>query len=92
MFRKDAAVEYFVDAIQFEKTLWTKKNIRKANLKVKINKFEVQDHQIKRRIIYLYDRACRKFKQNIFMWKEYLCFLCKTRSMQKLNRVLSSVI
>ena len=30
MFRKDAAVEFFIDAINYEKELWSKKNIRKA--------------------------------------------------------------
>lgn len=92
MFRKDAAVEYFLDAVNFEKGLWTKKNFRKATMQNKPHKFDFQDHQIKRRIIYLYDRACRKYKQNVFLWKEYLNFLCKTRSMQKLNRVLSTVL
>jgi hypothetical protein len=40
----------------------------------------------------LYDRATRKFKQNLPLWKEYLQFLCISRSTQKLNRVISSVL
>ena len=40
----------------------------------------------------MYDRACRKFKQNALLWKEYLHFLCKTKSLHKLNRVLSTVV
>ena len=92
LYRKDAQVEFFIEAINYEKNLWSKKNIRKANKAVKSKKFDFQDHQIKRRIIYLYDRACRKFKQNVLLWKEYLAFLCKTRAMQKLNRVLSNVV
>ena len=92
MYRKDASPDFFFEAINYEKTLWTKKNMRKAKQVGKPKKFDFQDHQIKRRIIYLYDRACRKFRQNICLWKEYLCFLLKTRSMQKLNRVLATVV
>ena len=40
----------------------------------------------------MYDRACRKFKHNLPLWKEYMNFLCKTRCIQKLNRVVSSCV
>ena len=40
MFRKDATVEFFLDAVNYEKGLWTKKNIRRATMKNKQNKFE----------------------------------------------------
>ena len=42
--------------------------------------------------MHLYDRATRKFKQNKLVWKEYLEFLVKTRSMQKLNRTVSNAL
>lgn len=42
--------------------------------------------------MYLYDRATRKFRQNIALWKEYLEYLVKQKSYQKLNRVLSKCL
>ena len=95
MQRKDAEVTFFLRAIAFEKELNKKKMFRK---KSKLSsedskvKFDFQDQAIKRRIIHLYDRATRKFKWNLPLMKEYLYFLCKTRSVQKLNRVLSRAV
>ena len=40
MFRKDAEVSFFIDAINYEKGLWTKKNIRKSTIKNKPKKFD----------------------------------------------------
>lgn len=42
--------------------------------------------------MYLYERACRKFRHNKIMWKEYLEYLVKTKSMQKLNKVVSNAV
>ena len=86
--RKDAQVSYFLDAIQYEKNLERRKNKRKKELD-KINTDFRHDNGIKRRVMHLYDRACRKFKQNKILWKEYLEYLVRTRSLQKLNRVVS---
>lgn len=92
MHRKDAEVAYFIEAINYEKELSQLKTIRKLKYKGQKKKFDFQDHAIKRRIIHLYDRSCRKFRQNLPLWKEYLHFLCKTRSLQKLNRVVSACL
>jgi len=35
MFRKDASVSFFIDAINYEKQLWAKKNRRKSALRKK---------------------------------------------------------
>ena len=86
--RKDAQVSYFLDAIQYEKNLEKRKNRRKKELD-KINTDFRHDNGIKRRVMHLYDRACRKFKQNKILWKEYLEYLVRIRSLQKLNRVVS---
>ena len=86
--RKDAQISYFLDAIQYEKNLERRKNKRKKELD-KINTDFRHDNGIKRRVMHLYDRACRKFKQNKILWKEYLEYLVRTRSLQKLNRVVS---
>ena len=86
--RKDAQVSYFLDAIQYEKNLEKRKNRKKKELD-KINTDFRHDNGIKRRVMHLYDRACRKFKQNKILWKEYLEYLVRTRSLQKLNRVVS---
>ena len=40
MFRKDAQISYFLEAINYEKDLWTKKNIRKNSGEKKLKKFE----------------------------------------------------
>lgn len=40
MFRKDASAEFFLEAIGYEKQLWTKKNLRKANQVGKSRKFD----------------------------------------------------
>ena len=50
------------------------------------------DNGIKRRIMHLYDRVCRKFKQNKQVWKEYLEFLVRTKSLQKLNRIVGNAL
>ena len=42
--------------------------------------------------MHLYDRACRKYRQNKLLWKEYLLYLIKSNSMQKFNRVASSAV
>ncbi len=42
--------------------------------------------------MHLYDRACRKFKQNKLLWKEYLEFLTRTKSLQKLNRTVANAL
>lgn len=42
--------------------------------------------------MHLYDRATRKFKQNIALWKEYLEYLVNCKSYQKLNRMLSKAV
>lgn len=38
----------------------------------------LNDHSIKKRVMYLYDRVLRKFKQNIGVWKEYMQYLVAT--------------
>ena len=91
MQRKDAQISYFLDAIQYEKSLDKKKNQQKKKLE-KVNADFRHDNALKRRVMYLYDRACRKFKQNKMMWKEYLEFLVRTKSLQKLNRVVSNAV
>ena len=42
--------------------------------------------------MHLYDRACRKFKQNKMLWKEYLEFLVRTKSFNKLNRTVANAL
>ena len=91
MQRKDALVTNFLDGIRFERKLEKLKTNRKKQLaKVKVD-FR-QENAIKRRVINLYDRACRKFRQNKILWKEYLYFLVSSDSMQKFNRVVSSAV
>jgi hypothetical protein len=92
MHRKDAEVPFFIDAINYEKQLQKTKTGRKQKYKGQPKKFDFQDQAVKRRIIHLYDRSTRKFKQNLPLWKEYLQFLCVSNSTQKLNRVVSSVV
>lgn len=89
--RKDATISYFLDAINYEKSLERAKNRRKKKLE-KVNADFRHENGIKRRIMHLYDRACRKFKQNKAIWREYLEFLVKVKAFQKLNRVVSSAV
>ena len=84
-------MSYFLDAIHFEKNLEKRKNKRKKELD-KINTDFRHDNSIKRRVMHLYDRACRKYKQNKILWKEYLEYLVRTKSFQKLNRVVSQAV
>ena len=65
-----------------------KKTLAKTNVKHDFR----HDNGIKRRIMHLYDRACRKFKQNKLLWKEYLEFLARTKSLQKLNRTVANAL
>ena len=74
MQRKDAQVTQFIDSIAFEKKLEKLKQVRKTHLS-KVSRDFRHDNAIRRRIIHLYDRACRKYRQNKILWKEYLYFL-----------------
>jgi U3 small nucleolar RNA-associated protein 6 len=88
--RKDANVLFFLESIKFEKQLDKMRAKRKK--KQGIDKFTFNDHAIKRRVMYLYDRATRKFKENIPLWKEYMEYLLASKSYQKLNRVISKAV
>jgi len=71
-----------LDAIKYERQLERVKGKRKKNLAKESVKHDFRhDNGIKRRIMHLYDRACRKFKQNKLLWKEYLEFLTRTKSL-----------
>ena len=88
--RKDADVSFFLDAINYEKKIERVKTTRKKKLgKARNIKY---DNDIKRRIMHIYDRSCRKYKQNKILWKEYLHYLVKIKSMQKLNKVLTKCL
>jgi hypothetical protein len=90
MQRKDASLAFFLDAITYEKKIERVKTHRKKKLGKKMDM--KHDNSVRRRIFYLYDRACRKFKMNKTMWKEYMHFLVKCKSIQKLNVVVSKAI
>ena len=62
MQRKDAEVTYFIDGIRFEKKLEKLKTERKTHLAKSVKVDFRHENAIKRRIINLYDRVCRKFK------------------------------
>jgi len=90
--RKDATLLFFLDSIKFEKQLdrIRAKRMRKQDIvDTGKQKSHLGDHAVKKRVMHLYDRATRKFKLNISLWKEYLEYLVHHRSFQKLNRVLS---
>jgi hypothetical protein len=42
--------------------------------------------------MYLYDRALRKYKENISLWKEYMEYLVYQKSYNKLNRTISNAV
>lgn len=87
MHRKDATLSFFIDSMKFEKDLDRLRQKRKK--KQSKNKVVFQDHSIQRRVMYLYDRATRKYKANIALLKEYMEYLVIQRSYNKLNRVIS---
>lgn len=90
--RKDASLLFFLDSIKFEKQLdrIRAKRMRSQDIvDTGKQKSHLADHAVKKRVMHLYDRATRKFKLNISLWKEYLEYLVHHRSFQKLNRVLS---
>jgi len=90
--RKDAQVTYFIDSIGFEKKLDKLKSQRKKQLSKTVKVDFRHDNAIKRRVMHLYDRACRKYRQNKILWKEYLYYLIRSNSMQKFNRVASAAV
>ena len=80
--RKDATIGFFLDAIKYERQLERVKIKRMKTLAKGSLKHDFRhENGIKRRIMHLYDRACRKFKQNKLLWKEYLEYLAKTKSL-----------
>jgi U3 small nucleolar RNA-associated protein 6 len=93
--RKDANLLFFLDSIKFEKKLdrLRAKRVHRQNL-VDVGKQRnvFMDHSVSRRVMHLYDRATRKFKKNIALWKEYMEYLVKKRAFQKLNRLLSKCV
>ncbi|CDW85134.1 u3 small nucleolar rna-associated protein 6 [Stylonychia lemnae] len=96
MQRKDASLLFFMDSIDFEKKL-DKLRMKRKNKRVGkdgsgAQKVVLMDHSIKRRIMYLYDRGIRKFKNNIALHKEYMEYLVSNKSFQKLNRVLAKSV
>ena len=78
--RKDATVGFFLEAVKYERQLERVKAKRKKTLS-KIKTDFRHDNGIKRRIMHLYDRACRKFRQNKMLWKEYLEFLVRGKNL-----------
>ena len=81
---------FFLEAINYEKKIERVKTTRKKKLGKKMDM--KHDNSVRRRIFYLYDRACRKFKMNKIMWREYLQYLVKCKSIQKLNVVVSKAV
>ena len=92
--RKDANLLFFIDSIKFERQLdrIRAKRVKKQNIIETGKKKSLLDHSVKKRIMHLYDRATRKFKFNIALWKEYLEYLVNIKSYQKLNRLLSRAV
>jgi len=98
--RKDADVAMFLDSIKYEQRLEKIKikrfkKQRKAQREAGINKKQTQfreENCIHRRILHLYSRACRKYRQNKLLWREYLHYLLEQKSLQKLNKVLSECL
>jgi len=87
LFRKDALLANFVDAIKYEKSIAVKRSKPK-----KTSHFDFRSQAIKRRIIHLYQRAVRKFKHTLPLLKEYLHYLFEVKAAQKLNRVLADAL
>lgn len=95
MQRKDASLLFFLESIKFERSLdkiRAKRLKKQATIDVGKQKNVLMEHAVARRVMNLYDRATRKFKHNIALWKEYLEYLVKKKSYQKLNRVLSKCL
>ena len=76
MQRKDASLLFFTDSIQFEKRL-DKLRLKRKKKRIGDGKQKnlLMDNSIKKRVMYLYDRALRKYKLNIALWKEYMEYL-----------------
>ena len=74
---KTSELLQFIDAIKFEKQLERLRAKRKKALNIDEKKAKINfyDSCVKRRIMYLYERAVRKFKSNLALWKEYLGYL-----------------
>ena len=83
MQRKDANLLFFIDSIKFEKQLdriRAKRLKKQTTVDVSKQKNVLMEHAVARRVMNLYDRATRKFKQNIALWKEYLEYLVRKKS------------
>lgn len=99
--RKDAQLSHYLDAIHYELKLEQTKLKRmqkqrqeqkKAGIRKKQATKYREELSVHRRILHLYSRACRRHRQNRAIWLEYLQYLVKTKSMQKLNSVLSECL
>jgi hypothetical protein len=80
----------FLQAISFEQALDGKRKGRKR--KLGYHKTLTIDFSVMRRIIQLYDRMCVKFKGKVNLWKEYLAFLIKNNCIQKIGKVIGTLL
>ena len=100
MQRKDADISMFLEAIQYEQKLERirkarvvkqKKSAKEAGIARKATQFR-EENCVRRRIMHLYSRACRKYRQNKFIKLEYLQYLVQTGAVQMLNKVLAECL
>lgn len=59
---------------------------------MEIKRIKDSDYHITRRILFLFDRVCHKFKYNEDLWKQYLRFCVQIKSKKNFWRALSKCL
>ena len=56
-------------------------------VRLETTKLSVSDHSSKRRISFIYERALRKFNNDVALWLQYIEFCRKSGASKKLNKI-----
>ena len=90
MYSSGTTVQDYLKAIVYEKKLNVDFLHRRQQKTKRVLK--MIDFSIKRRIIGLYERMTRRFRNDISLIKEYVKYLLSTRSLNKFNSVISRIL
>jgi U3 small nucleolar RNA-associated protein 6 len=81
----------FLSAIVYEKKL-EKLFLTRKMTTGKVKKSHMLDFSIRRRVMHVYDRLLRKFKGDVYLWKDYLHYLLTSNSLNKFDSVITNCL
>lgn len=88
--KRAAAPEDYLRALEYELTLEALR--RKRRERLGLQKTSLSDHAGIRRIHFVFDRACRKFRGDIQWWMQWLDFALRTNSAKAVGKILARAL